>query len=137
MRDHLYKSETDKSPADFAQDLNTVVKKYGFIIGNEPAMNMQKTFSDHGGEVGPEFDLHMIQICKPDKASKSLTANPERSILMPKFVMAFSKDGKTQIRFAYYSGETIGEMVDDAEFPGSLAQTYEKIKSMIDEATAL
>ncbi len=66
----------------------------------------------------------------------SMNANPERSILMPKFVMVFSRDGKTQIRFFYYSAETIRAMVDDDVFPGSLAQTYEKIISMIDEAAA-
>ncbi len=35
---------------------------------------------------------------KPTKADKSLAANPERAILMPKFVMVFSKVGKR--RFA-------------------------------------
>ena len=134
MNDHLYCTETAKSSPEFARDFKGVVEKYGFIVGNEPAMNMAKTFSDHGGEVGPDFDLQMIQVCKPDKASKSLTANPERSILMPKFVMAFGKDETTQIRFFYYNAETIAQMVDDEIFPESLAQTYEKMISMIDEA---
>lgn len=134
MNDHLYCAETAKSAAEFARDFKGVAKQYGFIIGNEPAMNMATTFSEHGAEVGSDFDLHMIQVCKPDKASKSLTANPERSILMPKFVMAFGQEGKTQIRFFYYNEKTISHMVDDEAFPGSLAQTYEKMISMIDEA---
>jgi len=134
MNDHLYCTETAKSSAKFAHDFKDVVEKYGFIIGNEPAMDMAKTFSDHGGEVGPDFDLQMIQVCKPDKAAKSLSANPERSILMPKFVMAFGKEGKTQIRFFYYNAETIAQMVNDEIFPESLAQTYKKMISMIDEA---
>jgi len=76
----------------------------------------------------------MIQICKPKKASKSLHANPERAILMPKHVMTFSKEGKTQIRFFYFSLENIRAIVDDDNFPGSLDKTYKKIISMIDEA---
>jgi uncharacterized protein (DUF302 family) len=134
MNDHLYCTESAKSSAEFALDFKEVVEKYGFIVGNEPAMNMAKTFFDHGEEISPDFDLHMIQVCKPDKASKSLAANPERSILMPKFVMAFGKEGKTQVRFFHYNMETIAEMVDDEIFPASLAQTYEKMISMIDEA---
>ena len=134
MNDHLYSTETVKSSAEFALDFKEVVEKYGFIVGNESAMNMAKTFFEHGEEVSPDFDLHMIQVCKPDKASKSLTANPERSILMPKFVMAFSKEGKTQVRFFHYNMKTIEEMVEDIAFPASLAQTYDKMISMIDEA---
>ncbi|KAF0187463.1 MAG: hypothetical protein FD168_2586 [Desulfobulbaceae bacterium] len=77
----------------------------------------------------------MMQVCKPTKADKSLTVNPERAILMPKFVMVFSKDGKTQIRYMSYHADDIAEMVpDDPKFPASLAETVIKIRSMIDEA---
>ncbi|WP_457575117.1 DUF302 domain-containing protein [Desulfolithobacter sp.] len=137
MSDHLYKAETTKSAAQFARDLGRVVGKYGFVIHNESHMDMAHSFGKHGVEVAEEFDLHMIQICKPEKAAKSLQANPERAILMPKYVMTFSKDGKTQIRFFYFSAENIRAMVDDEAFPDSLAQTYEKIISMIEEAIAL
>ena len=134
MSDHLYAVESEKSTAQFAADLGKVVKKYGFIIHNESTMDMAHSFGQHGAEVAKEFDLHMIQICKPEKAAKSLHANPERAILMPKYVMTFSKNGKTQIRFFYFSQENIRAMVDDDVFPGSLAETYEKIISMIEEA---
>ncbi|PLX50648.1 MAG: DUF302 domain-containing protein [Desulfobulbaceae bacterium] len=130
----LYVTETDKTPAAFARDFEAVCNKYDFIVNNSQTMDMAKTFTAHGAEVGPDFDLHMIQVCKPSKAGKSLTANPERSILMPKFVMAFSKDGKTQIRYMSYGEADIRAMVDDDVFPGSLAETFAKIRAMIDEA---
>jgi len=77
----------------------------------------------------------MMQVCKPTKADKSLTANPERAILMPKFVMVFTKEGKTQIRYMSYSAADIAEMVPvDPQFPESLAETFAKVRSMIDEA---
>lgn len=133
-RNDLYATETTKGPADFARDFETVVRKYGFVINNTDTMDMGKTFTAHGAEVGEGFDLHMIQICKPEKASKSLSANPERSILMPKFVMAFSKGGKTQLRFMSYGADDIRAMVDDEVFPGSLAESFQKIRDMIDEA---
>jgi hypothetical protein len=98
-------------------------------------MDMSETFAAHGAKVPEEFDLHMIQLCKPAKSSASLIANPERSLFMPKFVMAFSKNGQTEIRYMSYGEEDIREMVvgDDA-FPDSLTKTFVKIRSMIDEA---
>jgi hypothetical protein len=133
-QEDLYVAETSKSPADFARDFDRVVGKYGFIINNADTMDMGKTFRAHGAEADADFDLHMIQICKPEKAAKSLAANPERAVLMPKFVMAFSKGGKTQLRFLSYNGGDIGAVVNDEVFPGSLAESFQKIREMIDEA---
>jgi uncharacterized protein (DUF302 family) len=130
----LYKSETPKSVNQFVKDLNNAAKKRGFIIHNEDKMEMAHSFGKHGVEVAEGFDLHMIQICKPEKAAKSLQKNPERAILMPKFIMTFTKNGKTQIRFLSYSKEMIANIVDDTEFPNSLEETYKNIIAMIEEA---
>ncbi len=134
QQEDLYVAETSKSPANFALDFDRVAGKYGFIINNAETMDMGKTFRAHGAEAGADFDLHMIQICKPEKAAKSLAANPERAVLMPKFVMAFSKGGTTQLRFLSYNGGDIGAVIDDEVFPGSLAESFQKIREMIDEA---
>lgn len=99
-------------------------------------MNMKKTLVEHGGAVPDEFDLHMMQICMCTKADKSLTVNPERAIFMPKFVMVFSKNGKTQIRYLRYSTGDITVLVPgDPNFPESLAQTFVKIRFMINKAS--
>ena len=133
--EYLYCAESDKSVKDFVADFTNVVQQYAFVVNNLDTMDMKKTFGAHGGEVPDDFDLHMMQLCKPTKADKSLTMNVERSILMPKFVMVFSKDGKTQIRYLSYSADFISEFVlDDPKFPESLAETFAKIRSMIDEA---
>ncbi len=131
----LYRAESKKSVEQFVSDFHDVGKKYGFVINNFESMDMKQTFRDHGGSVPDEFDLHMVQVCKPTKADASLTANPERSILMPKFVMVFTKDGETHIRYLSFSVAEILELVpDDPKFPESVSQTFEKIRSMIDEA---
>ena len=133
--ENLYQGETTKNVAQFAHDFEAICKKYAFVVNNIDNMNMKQTFGAHGGVVPDDFDLHMMQVCKPTKADKSLTANPERAILMPKFVMVFSRDGKTQIRYMSYSAADIAEMVPgDPKFPESLAETFAKIRSMIDEA---
>jgi uncharacterized protein (DUF302 family) len=133
--ENLYQTETTKSVAQFVSDFEAVCGKYAFVVNNNSSMDMKKAFRAHGGNVSDDFDLFMMQICKPTKADKSLSDNPERSILMPKFVMVFTKDGKTQIRYMNYSAADIAEMVPgDPKFPDSLAETFAKIKSMIDEA---
>ena len=134
QKDQVYATTSEKSADEFAKSLGEVASKNGFVVHNESTMDMAHSFGQHGAKVAEGFDLHMIQICKPEKAAKSLSGNPERAILMPKFVMAFSKDGKTQIRFLSYSEDNIRAVVDDDVFPGSLAETYKKIHQMIDEA---
>ncbi|MDD3619535.1 MAG: DUF302 domain-containing protein [Desulfobulbaceae bacterium] len=137
MGDNVYRNQTEKKPVQFVDDLQKVVQRHGFIIHNESTMEMARTFGRHGAEVAEGFDLHMIQLCKPDKAAASLQANPERAILMPKHVMVFSRDEHTQIRFFHFNPDNVRVMVDDRDFPASLAGTYGKIIDMIEEAIAM
>lgn len=133
--ENLYAVESDKSVTQFVTDLSVVLEANNFVINNHDTMDMKKTFRQHGGEVDGEFDLHMMQVCKPTKADKSLTSNQERAILMPKFIHVFSQENKTQVRYMRYSPKQISAMVpDDPHFPDSLAQTFAKICSMIEEA---
>ena len=130
----LYTAETTKSMEVFLQDLNKAAQEKGFFIHNEDKMEMAHTFGKHGIEVAEGFDLHMIQVCKPEKAGPSLSKNPERAVLMPKFIITFSRDGKTQIRFLRYSRELVADLVDDSEFPDSLESSFQAIIDMIEEA---
>lgn len=132
MNDHLYQAQTAKSTETFARDFKEIASANGFTIANQDTMDMARTFAAHGAEVAETFDLHMIQLCKPDKAAASLQQNPERAVLMPKFVMAFSNGEQTQIRFHHYCEETIRNTVDCPTFPDSLAGTYRKIIDMIE-----
>ena len=134
QKDNLYMAETTKDNRQFVRDLAAAAQKYDFIIHNEGKMEMANTFGDHGVEVAEDFDLHMIQLCKPAKAAKSLQVNPERAVLMPKFIMTFTSHGKTQIRFLRFSKDNIASVVDDQAFPISLAETYDKIIEIIEEA---
>ena len=135
QKNDVYRTETDKSCKQFVEDLAEVVKRYDFIINNAGKTDMATVFAAHGAEIADGFDLQMIQLCKPKKAAKSLGMNPERSILIPKFIMAFSGNGKTQIRFLRFGEEDIKSVVQgDDKFPGSLAETYKTIVAMIDEA---
>lgn len=130
----LYQTETEKSLPQFVHDLNQVVSKHGFFIHNEDKMELANTFGKHGIKVGEGFDLHMIQICNPEKAFKSLTANPERAALMPKFITTFSQAGKVQIRMLVYGTDLISSLLTDQDFPESLENSYKQIMAMIEQA---
>jgi len=131
----IYRVHSSKPLEKFVADLEQAAVKRGFGIHNRDIMAMAEIYREHQVAMPEEFDLHMIQICKPDKSSQSFQANIERAPLMPKFVMAFSKDGATEVRFLYYGKELIAALIPgDAAFPESLEQTYGAIRAMIDEA---
>lgn len=134
-KENVYAVESSKDVQSFVEDFILIAKAKDFVINNTATMDMKKTFRSHGGQVAADFDLHMMQICKPTRADKSLTANVERAILMPKFVHVFSAGGKTQVRYLSYGAEDIKALVpEDPAFPESLAQTTAAIRDMIDQA---
>ena len=130
----LYRGESDKEVWQFVADLKETGLRYGFLIHNEDHMEMAHTFGSHGVQVAEGFDLHMIQICKPEKAAGSLQKNPERAALMPKFVTVFTANGKTQVRFMRYSTAMIDALVQDPEFASSVGATYDEIERAINES---
>ena len=130
----LYRTQTAKPLSEFVAAPAAAGQKRGFIIHNETTMEMAHTFGKHGVKVGAEFDLHMIQICKPEKAAVSLSHNPERAALMPKFITTFTKDGMTQIRMLCYEQTMIEALVNDPDFAASLDESYKAIQKTIEEA---
>lgn len=132
---NVYKAVSDKPLSRFVEDFSQLIKENDFLISNPGTMNMKQTFDLHGGTVPDDFDLHMIQVCKPTKADKSLSTNPERSILMPKFVHVFSKENKTHIRYLNFNEDHVRALIPgDEQFPQSLSQTHKSICDMIDRA---
>ena len=130
----LYRGESGKPVWQSVADLKEAGLRSGFLIHNEDKMEMSHTFGSHGVQVGEGFDLHMIQICKPEKAAGSLQKNPERAALMPKFVTVFSSEGRTQVRFLRFNQQMIEALVQDAEFASSVGSTYDEIEQAIKES---
>lgn len=130
----LYKTTTTKPLPEFVDALARVGSQKGFVIHNEDRMEMAHSFGHHGIQVAEGFDLHMIQVCKPDRAAKSLVTNPERAPLMPKFITTFTRDGVTQIRMLRYHRPMVEAMVDDPNFATSLEESFDAIVAMIEKA---
>ncbi|SHJ44577.1 protein of unknown function DUF302 [Malonomonas rubra DSM 5091] len=134
MSASIYHAETSKPVDQFIKDFAVAADKRGFLIHNEDKMEMAHTFGKHGVEVAEGFDMHMVQVCKPNKAAMTLSKNPERCVLLPKFVFVFTKDGTTAVRMLRFSAERVAELIDDAEFPNSVVESFNTIIAMIEEA---
>jgi len=133
----VHRCETRKSPAVFAADLANLAHRKGFVLHNRDSMDMAETFARHGQEVGEGFDLQMIQLCKPERAAKSLQHNPERAVLMPKFIMAFSQGRRTAVRFLHFAPEAVVRLVEgDPEFPFSLDESCRTLIDLIEQAAS-
>ncbi len=129
----LYRAETVKPVWQFVADLKEAGGSRGFLIHNEDKMEMANTFGSHGVQVGEGFDLHMIQVCKPEKSAPSMQQNLERAALIPKFITVFSADGKTQIRMLRYLPTMIIELLQDQAFAESVQGSYDAIEQIIQE----
>ena len=129
----IYRTETRKPIAQFIVDFERAAKPLRFLIHNKKTMAMSDIFKQHGVDVAENFDLHMIQVCKPEKAAASLEMNPERGSLMPKFIVVFTRAGRTQVRFLNYSSSAIIALLDDVDFSKSLTQSNADIIALIEE----
>jgi hypothetical protein len=130
----IYTTSTSKALPVFIDDLDQIMRQRGFFIHNRENIDMAASFARHDLEVEPGFDLHMIQICKPGKAAFSLGKNPRRAVLMPKFITVFTEKERTVVQFLMHGREEIERLVDDRDFPDSLADTYRTIIDLIEAA---
>jgi len=130
----IYTITTDKPLPLFIDALDRIMSHLGFIIHNRETADMAAAFGRHDLRVPPEFDLQMIQICKPAKAALSLGKNPRRAALMPRFITAFSEEGGTVVQFLMHGRNEVSRLLDDPEFPDSLTETYRTIITMIEAA---
>lgn len=113
----VFRAETNKSIIDFIKDLGKSMAMQGFVIHNEEKTELVHHFGHHGLELAEGFDLNMVQVCSPKKSAQSMMENLERAVLLPKFIVVFSKSGKTQVRMLLLDRELVAELVDDTEFP--------------------
>jgi uncharacterized protein (DUF302 family) len=131
---NIYKNQTSKPLTQFVKDLHNSAASRGFKIHNTDKMDMAGVFNAHNIDTPETFDLHMMQLCKPEKGSKSMIKNLERSVLIPKFVIAYTEQKQTQIRFLHYSEESVARLIDDAEFPKALVASCKSIIEIIEDA---
>ena len=134
MAADVFCTTTDKSIVDFINDLARSMTLHNFIIHNEEKMEMVRHFGHQGVALAEDFDLHMVQVCSPKKAARSLSENLERAVLLPQFIVVFTQDQKTQVRMLRHGRELVAELVDDADFPEQNAVLCDSLISAINEA---
>ncbi|MCK5912383.1 MAG: DUF302 domain-containing protein, partial [Desulfuromusa sp.] len=130
----VFHAETDKSIVDFVKDLGKSMAMHGFVIHNDDKMEMVHHFGHHGAELAEGFDLCMVQICEPKRSAKSMMENLERAVLLPKFIIVFTENNRTQVRMLRLSQELIAELVADAEFPAMQQAISDSLITAIEEA---
>lgn len=123
----LYQTTTEKPLTEFVQALSQACGKRVYVIHNGETMNMADTFATHGLTVAEGFDLHMIQLCKPEKRAASVQKNPGRAPFIPKFITTFTHEEKTEIRMLRYRRPMIEALLADADFASSLEESYDAI----------
>lgn len=134
MSADVFCTTTDKNIADFIEALGKSMAMHSFIIHNEEKMEMVRHFGHQGVALAEDFDLHMVQVCSPKKAARSLSENLERAVLLPQFIVVFTQNQKTQVRMLRYGRELVAELVDDADFPELNAALCDSLISAITEA---
>ena len=134
MSADVFCATTDKSVVDFINDLARSMTLHSFIIHNEERMEMVRHFGHQGVALAEDFDLHMVQVCAPQKAAQSLSENLERAVLLPQFIVVFTRDRKTQVRMLRYGRELVAELVDDTDFPELNAVMCDSLISAINDA---
>jgi hypothetical protein len=130
----VFRTTTDKSITDFIEALGKSMTMHSFIIHNEEKMEMVRHFGHQGVALAEDFDLHMVQVCAPKKAARSLSENLERAVLLPQFIVVFTQDQKTQVRMLRYGQELVAKLVDDIEFPGINEAMCNSLISAINDA---
>ena len=134
MLTDVYRAETNKPIATFIGDLGRSMAMQGFIIHNEDRMEMVHHFGHHGVELAEDFDLHLVQVCSPKKSARSLVENIERAVLMPRSIVVFSVEGRTQIRMLRMGRELVAQLVEDAAFPDLNQEVTVSLVAAIKEA---
>ncbi|MDA3902283.1 MAG: DUF302 domain-containing protein [Desulfuromusa sp.] len=134
MSADVFRAESDKSIVDFIKDLGKAMAVRGFLIHNDNKTEMVHHFGYHGVELAKGFDLRMVQVCAPKASAQSMTENLERAVILPKFIVVFSKNKKTQVRMLRIHRELVAELVDDAEFPAMHAAVCDSLTAAIEAA---
>ncbi len=126
--------ETEKPVLEFIVDLEKSMNKRGFIIHNKDHMALKDTYDAHHIEMPEGFDLHMLQLCKPEKSSEMLKNNLERVSFLPKFINVWTGNGKTQIRMLQYDGQEVAALLDDEKYGRAIKESFSSIAGFIEEA---
>lgn len=139
----ILRRSTKKNINSFLNDLEAVVSDKGFIVVHKDKANLAAFYRDSGVELPDDFDIRMIQICRPKISGKLLLQNPERAIFIQKFIFVFSRNGNTEVSVLGYSADIVSSLlgnnipengISDTEFAKNLEKSLQKIGEMIDAA---
>jgi hypothetical protein len=139
----IFRNSTDKPLDTFVADLSKTVEKRGFALYHQDKADLTAFYRNNGVELPANYKHVILQVCKPQQSGGSLLLNPERSVFVQKFIFAYSKGEKTEVRFLGFSGKLIADLLghscfengpsDDA-FGERMEGTFAAMQEMVAEA---
>jgi len=114
----IFKNSTEKPFETFLEDLTREIEAEGFSIQNRERSDLIAFYRGEGIDLPNDYKHIVLQICKPEKSGKSLSANPERCVFVQKFIFVYNQGGKTEIRFLGFSANLVGDLLGHNEFAG-------------------
>ena len=68
----IYRSQSGKPIRPFVLDIDHAARRRGFVIHNQENMAMAGIFQWQGISLAGDSDLHMLHLCEPEKAARSM-----------------------------------------------------------------
>jgi hypothetical protein len=139
----IFRNSTDKPLDEFVADFVKAAEKRGFTLYHQDKADLVAFYRSTGVELPENYRHVMLQICKPQQSGGSLLLNPERSVFVQKFVFAYTKGEKTEVRHLGFSGQLIADLLghnefetgpSDDDFGKRMQGTFAAMQEMVEEA---
>lgn len=130
----FFRQKTHKSLVQFVSDLESSAESVGFKVVHKGKSNIADFYASNGVMLPKDFDLEMIQICRPEVSGPILYQNPARAVFIQKYIFVFTKNGLTEICALRYSAGVVAELLEetvDDGFSKRQEESFEKTKDII------
>jgi len=130
----LHQIISNKSISDLINDIKFKAKDFDFIV--RYVFDMAEDFRSHGVVVSADFEYYSVMICNPEKAYKSILANPVRGavLLPPKQIVVYKNTGgQTIMAYTAPGKDELSRIIpDDKDLQNALSKTGNKILEFIE-----
>ena len=128
---YLYRTKTPKSVQDFIESLKENASKFDYYV--RYVFDKRQEYEQRGISVDDHFNAYQIMLCSFNY--KGLQKNIERLavLLLPKQVVAYGRNGVTNILYLPFSEEFIREVLpEDEQFAVNQSKACQRIIKLIE-----
>jgi len=128
---YLYRTKTSKSVQGFIESLKENASKFDYYV--RYVFDKRQEYEQRGISVDDHFNAYQIMLCSFNY--KGLQKNIERLavLLLPKQVVAYGRNGVTNILYLPFSEEFIREVLpEDEQFAVNQSKACQRIIKLIE-----